>query len=188
MSEKKDKSTTKKTPVYGILAEYSDPAVLIEACKKVRDAGFKKWDTYTPFPVHGLDGAMGVRPTILPWIVLGAGLSGVLAAALMQWWMNAINYPFVVSGKPLWSIPANVPIMFEVMVLFSGITAFGSVFALCGLPLFYRPQFRSERFRRVTDDKFFVWIDARDPRFSEAEGFLKQLGSSHVETIREVLA
>ena len=180
----------KREPVVrtaGVLAEFGSDDQILTAAAKVRDAGYTRWDCHTPFPVHGLDGAMGVRPTILPWIVLGAGLTGVLAATLMQWWMNAVNYPFMISGKPLWSIPANVPIMFEVMVLFSGITAFGSVFALSGLPLFYRPQFRSARFRRVTDDKFFVWIDARDPRFNEAASFLSGLGSSHVETIREVL-
>lgn len=171
----------------GILAEFETDDAIIDAAVKVRDAGYTRWDCHTPYPVHGLDGAMGVRQTILPWIVLCAGLTGVAAACLMQWWMNAVDYQFVVSGKPLWSLPANVPIMFEVMVLFSGLTAFGAMFGLNGLPLFYRPQFRSERFRRVTDDRFFVWVDSRDPKFGDAEAFLATLGSTHVETVKEVV-
>jgi len=171
----------------GILAEFETDDAIIQAARSVRDAGYTRWDCHTPFPVHGLDAAMGVRATVLPWIILGAGLAGVLAATLMQWWMNAVDYQFVVSGKPLWSLPANVPIMFEVMVLFSGLTAFGAVFALNGLPSYYKPQFRSVRFRRVTDDRYFVWVDARDPKFGEAETFLAGLGSSHVETVREVI-
>ncbi len=171
----------------GVLAEFDTDEAIMEAATKVRDAGFTRWDCHTPFPVHGLDGAMGIRQTILPWLVLGAGLTGVCAACLMQWWMNAVDYQFVVSGKPMWSLPANVPIMFEVMVLFSGLTAFGAMFALNGLPLWYKPQFRSERFRRVTDDKFFVWVDARDPKYGEATAFLSGLGSNHVETVKEVI-
>ncbi|MEZ4228353.1 MAG: quinol:electron acceptor oxidoreductase subunit ActD [Polyangiaceae bacterium] len=169
MSEKKDKSTTKKTPVYGILAEYSDPAVLIEACKKVRDAGFKKWDTYTPFPVHGIDPAMGIKPTILPWLVLCAGLTGLATAITLQWWTNAHDYPWIVSGKPFWSIPANVPIMFELTVLLSALTTLGGMLALNKLPHPSHPLDLKERFERVTDDKFFLLIEASDPKYDADE-------------------
>lgn len=187
MSSAAPKTPTREVRVAGVLAEFETDDAIMDAAAKVRDAGFTRWDCHTPYPVHGLDGAMGIRMTILPWIVLGAGLTGVIAACLMQWWMNAIDYRFEISGKPYWSLPANVPVMFEVMVLFSGITAFGAMFALNGLPKFYQPQFRSERFRRVTDDKFFVWVDRRDPNFDRAESFLTGLGSTHVETVTEVL-
>lgn len=169
----------------GVLAEFDDEHQLLKAAAGMRDSGYSLWDCHTPYPVHGMDGAMGIRPTILPWLVLGAGLSGVLLATLMQWWMNAVDYPFLISGKPMWSLPANVPIIFEVMVLLSGITAFSAMLALNGLPRFYRPIFRSERFRRVTDDKFFVWVDQRDSRFAQAEARLKELGAGYVETVRE---
>lgn len=169
MSEKKDKGTTKKTPVYGILAEYSDPAVLIEACKKVRDAGFKKWDTYTPFPVHGIDPAMGIKPTILPWLVLCAGLTGLATAITLQWWTNAYDYPWIVSGKPFWSIPANVPIMFELTVLLSALTTLYGMLLLNKLPLFSHPLDLKERFERVTDDRFFLLIEASDPKYDAEE-------------------
>src|SRR5687768_11541850 len=88
---------------YGILAELTDPTALVKAARQVRDAGYTKWDAHSPFPVHGLDPAMGIKMTILPWIVLGAGLTGLGGALLMQWWMNAIDYQLVISGKPLFS-------------------------------------------------------------------------------------
>lgn len=169
MTEKKDKSTGAKEPVFGILAEYSDPAVLIEACKKVRDAGFKKWDTYAPFPIHGIDPAMGIKPTILPWLVLCAGITGLATAITLQWWTNAVDYPWIVSGKPLWSIPANVPVMFELTVLFSALTTLGGMLALNKLPHFSHPLDLNERFSRVTDDKFFLLIEASDPKYDAAE-------------------
>ncbi len=185
MSEKKDKSTTKKTPVYGILAEYSDPAVLIEACKKVRDAGFKKWDTYTPFPVHGIDPAMGIKPTILPWLVLGAGLTGLATAITLQWWTNAHDYAWIVSGKPFWSIPANVPIMFELTVLLSALTTLGGMLALNKLPHPSHPLDLKERFERVTDDKFFLLIEASDPKYDAEE--VTSLLAEHADVVEPLM-
>ncbi|MCB9588448.1 MAG: DUF3341 domain-containing protein [Polyangiaceae bacterium] len=185
MSEKKDKSTTKKTPVYGILAEYSDPAVLIEACKKVRDAGFKKWDTYTPFPVHGIDPAMGIKPTILPWLVLCAGLTGLTTAILLQWWTNAHDYAWIVSGKPFWSIPANVPIMFELTVLLSALTTLGGMLALNKLPHPSHPLDLKERFERVTDDKFFLLIEASDPKYDADE--VTALLAEHADVVEPLM-
>lgn len=153
--------------LHGILAEYDTPAQLVSAAKKVRDAGFEKWDTYSPFPVHGIDAAMGIKMTILPWLTLGAGLTGLATAITMQWWMNAYDYPWLVSGKPLWSIPANVPIMFELTVLFSAITTLVGMLMLNGLPHPSHPLDLVKRFGRVTDDKFFLMIQAADAKFDE---------------------
>ena len=131
METKVKPSKTLREPVfYGYLAEYSTPGEVLHAAEKVRDAGYAKWDCLTPFPVHGLDGAMGMKKTILPWIVLGAGLTGLLIAILMQWYVNSPHtqasflyilsgYPLNISGKPYWSIPPNVPVMFELTVLIS---------------------------------------------------------------------
>jgi mono/diheme cytochrome c family protein len=156
-------------PLHGLLAEYKTPADLLRASKKVRDAGFSRWDTFTPFPVHGIDKAMGIRMTILPWIVLGAGLSGLATAILLQWWTNAYDYPWVISGKPLWSIPANVPIMFELTVLFGGITTLVAMLVLNNLPFPSHPLDHVRRFARSTDDRFFLLIEAADPKFDEAD-------------------
>ncbi len=162
--------------LWGLLAEYPDAIALSAAAEKVRDAGCKKWDCYTPYPVHGLDRAMGMRPTILPWLVLAAGLTGTATAAALQWYCNSpqtassasgllSGYPLVFSGKPYWSLPANIPIIFELTVLFASLMAFFGVWGLSRLPQPYFPAFKSARFRRVTDDGFFIIIEARDRGF-----------------------
>ena len=126
----------KKVPLHGLLAEFSDVDALLEATQLVRDTGVKQWDVHTPFPVHGLDEAMGVRKTRLPFLVLGCGIAGLLFALWMQWWMNTIDYPFRVSGKPMFGLPALVPVIFEFTVLMSVFAAFFSI----ALKLYYQPN------------------------------------------------
>src|SRR5450432_2192565 len=156
-------------PVHGLLAEYDTPPQLIHAAKKIRAAGFTKWDTYSPFAVHGIDEAMGIKMTILPWFTLGAGLTGLVTAITLQWWTNAYDYPWIVSGKPFWSIPANVPVMFELTVLLSAITTLVGMLLLNNLPLPSHPLDQIRRFARVTDDKFFLMVEAGDPKFDDTE-------------------
>jgi mono/diheme cytochrome c family protein len=169
MSDHKPPAESTAPELHGILAEYDTPDQLVAASKKVRDAGFEKWDTYSPFPVHGIDAAMGIKMTVLPWITLCAGLTGLATAILMQWWMNAYDYPWLVSGKPTWSIPANVPIMFELTVLFSAITTLVGMLMLNGLPHPSHPLDLVKRFARVTDDKFFLMVQASDAKFDEQD-------------------
>jgi len=172
-----DQDAQKNAPLHGILAEYDTPTAIVKASKKVRDAGYSRWDTYTPFPVHGIDAAMGIKMTKLPWFVICAALTGLGTAILLQWWTNATDsevlgfasYKWIVSGKPFWSWPANVPIMFELTILFSAFATLGGMFTLNNLPLPAHPLDLKERFRRVTDDKFFLLIEARDGKFDEAE-------------------
>ena len=153
----------------GYLAEFVDVDSVMRAAEVVRDAGYTRWDVHSPFPVHGMDEAMGIRTTILPWLVLGGGLAGLGGALLMQWWMNAYDYGYMVSGKPLFSLPAFIPIMFEATVLIASLTAVFGMLFLNKLPMLYNPLFKSDRFRRVTNDRFFVVIDATDPKFDEIE-------------------
>jgi mono/diheme cytochrome c family protein len=160
-------SAQDSAPLHGILAEYDTPTAVVKASKKVRDAGYTRWDTYTPFPIHGIDSAMGIKMTKLPWFVICAALTGLTTAIVLQWWTNAVDYKWLISGKPFWSWPANVPIMFELTVLFSAFATLGGMFALNNLPLPSHPLDLKERFRRVSDDKFFLLIEARDPRFDE---------------------
>ena len=169
----------------GFLAEFESPADILAAAAKVRDAGYRRWDAHTPFPVHGLDQAMGLRGTKLPWIVMAGGTTGCLFGLALQWWTNAVNYPFLISGKPFWSIPANIPVMFELTVLFSAISAFGSMILMNGFPQWHHPVFSSERFRRATQDRFFLSIEADDPRFDEERtlAFLRGLGGLGVERL-----
>lgn len=174
-------------PVHGLLAEYDTPSQILHAAKHVREAGFTKWDTYTPFAVHGIDSAMGIKSTILPWFTLCAGITGLGSAILLQWWTNAHDYPWLISGKPLWSIPANVPIMFELTVLLSAITTLVGMLMLNNLPHPSHPLDQVRRFARVTDDKFFLMIEASDPKFDEVET-QKLLDATHpvaTELVRE---
>lgn len=174
--------------VWGVVAEFDNPHDILEGVKAVRAAGFSKIDTHTPFPVHGMDKAMGLPPSKLPWLVLGGGLTGVACAIAMQWWMNGFDYPFQVGGKPAVSYQAYVPIMFELMVLLSAFTAVLSMLALCGLPQPYHPLFTSPRFGRFSDDGFFLSIDAKDPAFSEGKALeaLRQSGGKHITVIRDI--
>jgi hypothetical protein len=170
-----------------VLAEFDGPAGLLRAASGVRDAGYRRWDCHSPFPVHGLNSAMGLRDTRLPWLVLGAGAVGATVAILMQWWMNAVDYQLNISGKPLFSLPAQVPIGFEVTVLFAALSAFIGLFAFNGLPRFYHPLFRSRRFKRASDDGFFVSIEVADPQFDvqRTEALLRSLGARHVEWLED---
>jgi len=170
---------------WGLLAEFDSAYGVYHAAEKVRDAGFQKWDTHTPFCVHGMDDAMGLGPSKLPWISLVMGLTGLAAAVALQTWVSTTEYPMVISGKPLNSLPAFVPLMFEITVLFAAIgTGFG-MFFLNGLPMLHHPLFSSERFERVTDDKFFISIESTDSKFDSAKtaDFLREIGAKHVEVI-----
>jgi hypothetical protein len=150
---------------YGLLAEYETPHAICEASKKIRDAGYKNWDACTPFPVHGLDKAMGLKDSVLPWMVLVAGTTGCVLISWLMIWVAAYDYPLNIGGKPTWSIPAFVPPAFEVTILFSALTAVFGMFFLNGLPRLNHPLFHSKRFERVTDDKFFIVIEAQDKLF-----------------------
>ncbi len=180
-------TAARQRSVYGLLVEFDDVKSLVAAAEKVRDAGFKRWDAFTPFPVHGLDDAMGVEPTRLPLFVFGAGLTGAIFGLALQWWTNAIDYPLIISGKPFFSIPANIPVLFEVTVLFSALGAFLGMIVFNGLPQLYHSLFKSRRFRRVTTDRFFITVEAADPKFDPAEtrSFLDSLGGIAVEEVEE---
>jgi hypothetical protein len=172
---------------YGLLAQFETPGELCRACARVRDAGYTRWDAHAPFPVHGLSKAMGLRPSRLPFIVLAMALVGGSSAMLLQWWIHTVDYPLVISGKPFFSWPAFVPVLFEVTVLFSALGAVLGMLHLNRLPMHYHSLFRSTRFERVTDDKFFISIEAADPRYDAAgtRALLAELGASHVESVRE---
>lgn len=151
--------------LHGLLAEYETPQQLLAAARRVKEAGYTRWDSFSPFPVHGIDPAMGIRPTILPIIVFAAGLCGGIGALTLQWWTSTIEYPWLISGKPFFSLPANIPITFELTVLAAALTCFVGMLVLNKLPLPSHPLDRLRRFSRVTDDRFFVLIQASDPKF-----------------------
>src|SRR4051812_29467091 len=151
--------------LHGLLAEFETPGALVAAARKVKNAGYTEFDCYSPFPVHGIDDAMGIKATRLPWVIFIGGLSGLVGGAFLQWWMNAYNWPWNIAGKPAWSIPANVPIAYETTILLSVLTSFFGMWAANKLPQVWHPFFRLDRFTKVTDDGMFLGIDAADRRF-----------------------
>jgi hypothetical protein len=173
--------------VTGMLAEFPDVDAILAAATRVRADGYKIWDVHSPFPIHGIDAVIGIRPTILPWIILGGGLTGLTGGLWLQWYCNAYDYRFMISGKPFWSLPANIPIIFECTVLFSALSAVFGMLALNRLPLLYNPMFKVKRFKRVTNDKFFIYISAADGKFDPAKtaAFLTSLGAAAVETVED---
>lgn len=179
--------TESGTAVYGIVAEFATPASVYHAAEKMRDSGFAKWDVYSPYPMHGLDEAMGVKRTILPILVATGAFTGVGLAYLMQWWMSAVDFQIVVQGKPYGAWEPFVPITFEMGVLFAAFTSLFGMLALNGLPRFNHPLFRSERFLSVSDDRYMIAVEAEDPKFDpeQTRAFLESLGGTDIELIED---
>lgn len=195
----------------GLLVEFETPDALCAAAVRMRDAGYTAWDCHTPYPVHGLDDAMGIKPTILPWISFGGGITGCTLGLILTSYTNGwalpfsllqsdsvlvrdviapflpSGYPYVVSGKPIgiYSVTAFIPVMFELTILLSAIGAFLSVWALSRLPRFHHPVFTSNRFRRASSDRFFISVEASDPRYERVATRLlcESLGGSHLEEL-----
>jgi hypothetical protein len=170
-----------------VLAEFTTTAAVVHAAEKVRDAGFTRWDTHTPFPIHGMDRAMGLKDSKLGWIVLACALTGLTGAFTMMYWMNGIDYRLVIGGKPPATIPSMVPIMFELTILLSAFGAVLGMFGLNKLPRHNHPVFESDRFRSFSDDKFFLSIEAEDPKFnvSKCKSLLESAHASFIEVIEE---
>ena len=173
--------------VYGLLAEYEHPGALVEAARQVRAAGYRHFDTHSPFPIHGMDKAMGLGQSKVGYITLAGGATGLALATWLQWWTRAVAYPINISGKPFFSIEPSIPIMFELTVLFSALFAVGGMLLLNGLPRPYNPLFYSVRFARVTDDAYFLHVAASDPLFDldDTEACLRDAHALSVEVIHD---
>lgn len=171
--------------LFGALAEFSSPGALLEACRRMREAGYRHWDAHSPFPIHGLERAMGLGRSPIPLFVLVLGLGGAAAGMLLQWWVSAVEYPLVVSGKPFFSWQAFVPITFECGVLGGALGALFGFLIMSRLPRHHHPLFESESFERMSDDAFFVSVEARDERFDRQATLrlLTELGASRVELV-----
>ena len=179
-------SVTDQAAVVGVLARFESSAALLAAARQVRDEGYRKFDCHSPFPIHGMDSAMGLKRSLLGWIVGAAAVIGTVGGLALQWWTSSVDYPMVISGKPHFSYQAYVPVTFGLGVLLSAFAAVVGMLALNGLPRLHHPVFYSERFGRFSDDGFFVSIEATDDRFDpEATGrFLESIGGHDVELLR----
>ena len=173
--------------VYGLLAEFPDPGALLHAAEAVREDGYRHFDTHSPFPIHGMDDAMGLGNSKVGYFTFLGGATGLAAATLLQWWTGAVDYPLNISGKPFFAVEPSVPIMFELTVLFAALGAVAGMFALNGLPRPYNPLFYSDRFEGASDDRFFLHIAASDDQFDaeETARMLRSIGALHIELVQD---
>ena len=177
----------RRSQLFGVMGEFSTPEDLLAATKSAREAGYKHVEAYTPFPVEGLSEAVGFKWTAVPLLTLIGGLGGGITGFGLQYWVAAITYPINIGGRPLNSWPAFIPVTFELTVLGASIFAVVSMLALNKLPQPYHPVFNVERFSQASTDKFFLCIEARDPKFDLAETskFLQSLHAQHVNEVKD---
>lgn len=192
--------TSTEPTLFGLIAEFDDVTEVTLAARQVRDAGYQHWDVHSPFPIHGIDPAIGIKPTILPWIVLGGGLTGMLAGLFLTLWTMAGTfsipspwgmihpYEFMISGKPYPALPAYFPVIFELTILLAAFGAVFGLFILNKLPMLSHPLLSHPSFKRVTDDRFFIAIEAKDEKFdlAETKALLETLKPLSIEEVKEV--
>lgn len=168
----------KNNNYYGLIAEFKTVSSVCEASKKIRDAGFTRWDVLTPFPIHGLDGCMGLKRSKVPFFTFFGGITGTTIAILMVWFMNAYDYPLIVGGKPFFSPIFPFPVFYELTILLAAFGTFFGMFITNKLPRFHHPVFDHPGFSRATDDHFWIVIECKDPKFNleQTQTLLKQLG------------
>jgi len=170
---------------FGIVAEFKNPGHLMKVAKLTHKAGYTKFDCHSPFPIHGMDDAMGLKPSKLGFIVLFHGLLGFLGGLALQSWTASIAYPVNISGKPFLNFPAFVPVTFELTILLSAFGAVFGMFYLNNMPKHHNPLFNSATIKKTTDDGFFVVIESEDPLFNEenTRKFLEDAGAVTIEII-----
>jgi hypothetical protein len=152
-------------PLFGVMAEFDNPTDLLDATKQAYSAGYRKMDAYTPYPVEEISEALGFHKTRVPLIVLIGGILGGLSGYLLQYWISAISFPLNIGGRPYNSWPAFIVVTFEMTILFGGISAVVGMLGLNGLPMPYHPVFNNPRFTSASRDRFFLCIEAADPKF-----------------------
>jgi hypothetical protein len=176
-----------KSQTWGIVAEFDSASAIYQAAEKTMANGYQRVDAHTPFPVHGLDKALRQGPSPLGWLVVCCGLTGICLAQLMMWWMNGHDYVIWTSGKLPYAWQTTIPVTFECMVLLSGFGAVFGMFGLNRLPRLHHPIFQHATFWRVTDDRFFLSIEATDPKFDRTQTvrFLESIGGKHVAFVED---
>jgi hypothetical protein len=173
--------------LHGIMAEFPSAEELLVAARRTHEAGYRAMDAYSPFPIHGMDEALALPKTRIPLLVLIGGLTGLFLGLALQYWVSAIDYPVMVGGKPYASWPAFVPVAYELTILLAGLTGGIGMLALNGLPMPYHPVFNVERFALAANDRFFLCIEATDPKFNreETKKFLEELQPYQVSEVEE---
>lgn len=173
----------KKT--YGMIAEFESSGALLHAAEKMRDAGYTTFDCHSPFPIHGMDAAMGLKRSVVGYVAGISGLCGGVFALWLQWWTSAVDYPIVISGKPFFSYVAFVPVTFGLSVLFAALGAVIGMLVTNRLPQLFHGWFYSPKFCQFSNDKFFVSVEAGDKKYDvvKTRSFLESIGGKHVEVV-----
>jgi hypothetical protein len=177
----------RRSHIYGVIGEFEKPEHLVHAAAKIREAGYRYFEAYSPFPVEGLPEAMGMRRNLVPLITLLGGLAGGLGGFGFQYWAAVISYPQNIGGRPLNSWPAFIPVTFELTILCASLCAVLGMLALNGLPQPHHPIFNAHRFSHASADRFFVCIQARDKKFHLADvtRLLQGLNAHHVSEVHD---
>lgn len=172
---------------YGILAEFDSPAAILAAAEKVRDAGYSRWDVFTPFPIHGMDKVMGLKNSLVGWVALAGGAFMFLNVVGLIWFANAFDYPLIVGGKPMFSVPMTFVPAYIMMIMGGAVGALIGMFAFNELPRLHHPLLKNKNFEFVSRDKFALVIGALDEKFSETETrrLLESIGGTHIELVEE---
>jgi hypothetical protein len=172
--------------VFALVAVFQTPGKLVQACEELRDAGYRAFDAHTPFPVHGLDRAMGLRSSKVPYVALMGGIAGLLGGFALQAWTMAVDYPQNLSGKPYLAFQAYVPITFETTILLAALGTFFGMWAINRLPRFFHPVMQASAFPRASDDRFLVSVESSDPQFDAAKtrALLQAQGAEQIEEVR----
>lgn len=172
---------------YGLLAEYETPADLMHAAEKVRDAGFRRWDVFTPYPVHGMDKAMGLKNSKVGWFSFLGGVTGYTTGMLLIYLTNRVDYPILIGGKPLFSPFSAFPPSYELTILLGAFGALFGMLILNRLPRLHHPLLKHDRFRLATHDRYFLVIETADPRYRDADtrALLEGTGSKRIELVED---
>jgi hypothetical protein len=173
--------------IYGILAEFDTATEMVDAARQIRDAGYTHTDGFSPFPLHEIDEALGIKRSILPYLIFAGGITGLLSGIALQYYVHVYDWPIIVGGRPHFSLPAFIPPTFELTILFSAFTAVFGMLFLNKLPSPYHPVFNVPRFALATREKFFLIIEATDPKYDYAEtrAFMETLGAQEVTDVEE---
>ena len=173
--------------LHGILAEFEDPEHVVEAIHRAREEGYEHFDSFSPYPVEEMAEAQGEHTSWLPWIVLCGGIAGALTGWGLQFLTSTEVYPMNIGGRPFNSCPAFIVVIFECTILFAAFSAVGGMLALNGLPAPHHPLFGVERFKRASQDRYFLYIESKDPRFDRegTRNFLESLDSSGVTEVED---
>jgi hypothetical protein len=172
---------------YGLIATFNTPAAVYHAAEQVRDAGYKNWDVITPCPLHGMDTAMGLKRSIVPRISLAGGITGFCTGMAMIWYVDKFDYPIVIGGKPFFSPLFAFPVSYELTILFTAFATIIGMFLVNGMPRHNHPVLKYPKIVRGMDDRFFIYIETRDPRFNAANtrALLEKAGGTDISDLED---